>query len=88
MRGINLSFFSGPGVSILKACIPPTPIFGRIAIANTTIPIPPIHWLNERQNKIPFGSDSTSLKILAPVVVRPETDSKILFVKLIFSAGS
>ena len=44
--------------------------------------IPPIHWVRLRQNKIPRGRDSTSLKMVADVVVKPETDSKKASVKL------
>jgi hypothetical protein len=43
---------------------------------NKTIPIPPIHWIKLRQNKRDFGMASISVKIEAPVVVSPETDSK------------
>jgi len=39
-------------------------------------PIPPIQEEKERQNRMPRGRDSTSVRIEAPVVVKPETISK------------
>ena len=66
--GCNLSP-AGPGASAVKSCIPPIPKKGKIAIARTIIPIPPIQWVVLLQNKIPSGKDSISSKIVAPVVV-------------------
>ena len=40
------------------------------------MPIPPNHWVSERQKRIPCGSPSTWENTVAPVVVNPETDSK------------
>jgi hypothetical protein len=40
------------------------------------IPIPPIQCVRLLQNRIDFGRDSMSVRIDAPVVVKPETDSK------------
>ncbi len=43
---------------------------------STMIPIPPIHCVKLRQNRMPCGRDSMSEKTVAPVVVNPDTDSK------------
>jgi hypothetical protein len=40
------------------------------------MPIPPIKCVKLRQNKILFDKDSISIKIDAPVVVKPEIVSK------------
>lgn len=50
----------------------------------TTIPTPPIKWVDERQKSNPLGSVSTSVRIVAPVVVKPDTDSKKAFAKVKF----
>jgi hypothetical protein len=47
-----------------------------ITITSTIIPIPPIQWVKLLQNKIDFGRASISVKIDAPVVVKPDIDSK------------
>ncbi len=47
----------------------------------TMIPMPPSHWVRLRQRRTPFGSPSTALKMLEPVVVKPETLSKKASVK-------
>ena len=41
-----------------------------------TIPIPPIQWVRQRSILIERGRFSTSLRIVAPVVVKPLTLSK------------
>ena len=38
--------------------------------------MPPTHWVVARQKMMPRGRDSTSLNTDAPVVEKPETDSK------------
>ena len=76
--GCNLSVL-GPGDSALNNCIPPIPSKGRIAIANTIIPIPPNQCVMLRQNNIPSGNISTSFIIVAPVAVNPEVVSKNIF---------
>ena len=53
-----------------------SPNIGRIAIDKTMIPIPPIHWVSERQKSSPWVITSKSGIIVAPVVVKPETVSK------------
>ena len=44
-----------------------------------TMPSPPSHWVRARHSSSDRGSDSTSAKMLAPVVEKPEADSKIPF---------
>ena len=46
-------------------------------MTNTSTPIPPTQCVKLRQNRMPRCRDSTSVKIVAPVVVKPETVSKI-----------
>ncbi len=80
MRGVSLSA-TGPGTSALKSCIPPTPRKGRIARDSTMIPIPPIQWVRLRQNRIPWEMLSMSVRVVAPVVVKPDMVSKNASVK-------
>ena len=42
----------------------------------TSTPMPPIQWLNRRQNMQPRLIASTLVRMLAPVVVKPDTVSK------------
>ena len=51
-------------------------------MVKNTIPKPPIHCVSERQKSIPCGKHSTSLIIVAPVVVKPDMVSKKASVKL------
>ena len=44
--------------------------------------MPPIHCVSARQNWMPCGSDAGNGKMDAPVVVRPETVSKMAAIKL------
>lgn len=46
------------------------------AIMNTSTPMPPTQCVKLRQNNRPWLSASTSVRIDAPVVVKPETVSK------------
>ena len=66
----------GPGDSALIMCIFCAPERGRIAIMNTSTPIPPIQFENERQMSTAFGISSTEGMMLEPVVVKPDTISK------------
>jgi hypothetical protein len=50
-------------------------------ITRTIIPIPPIQCVKLLQNKIEFGNTSISVRIEAPVVENPETDSKYASMK-------
>ena len=65
----------GPGDSALRIWMVLAFTEGMMAIIITSTPIPPIQCVNERQNNMPRGRDSTSLRMEAPVVVNPEMDS-------------
>ena len=56
MRGVSFVSFSGPAVSALNACAPPTPSSGRIATASTRMPMPPSQTRRQRQTLIDSGS--------------------------------
>ena len=56
--------------------MPPRRRAGKNVIAITIIPMPPNHCKNDRHNKILLGIFSTSVKVLMPVVLSEETDSK------------
>ena len=45
------------------------------------MPIPPIQCVDARQKSKPMGNASISVKIVAPVVVKPETLSNHAFTK-------
>ncbi len=49
------------------------PMEGRISRANITTPIPPIQVDDMRQKFKPRGSASISCRMVAPVVVSPDT---------------
>ena len=51
-------------------------VFSITAIMNTSTPMPPTQCVKLRQNNRPWPSASTSVRIDAPVVVKPETVSK------------
>ena len=44
--------------------------------------MPPIQWVKHRQNWMGSGSTSTSARMVAPVVVKPDAVSKKVSVKL------
>ena len=67
---------AGPGASIWNRRLPPTPSDGSTATNSTTMPMPPIHWVNARHNSRLRGTASMSVRIVAPVVVRPLIASK------------
>jgi len=75
IRGVTFSSV-GPGASAKNICLPATENWGRIATNKTIIPIPPSHWVRLRQKKKDFEYREKSVRIVAPVVVIPETDSK------------
>ena len=54
---------------------------GIIASKNTRTPMPPSQWVKLRQYKRLIGKASTFCTTLAPVVVKPETVSKIQSIK-------
>jgi len=58
------------------SCIPPIPKIGMMATARTIIPIPPIQWAKQRQKMIDFGIVSIDVRIVAPVVEKPDVISK------------
>ena len=74
-RGTSLSI-DGPGDSARIRWIDRAPIFGISASVSTSTPMPPTQWVKLRQNSSPFGSASTSVRIVEPVVVKPEVASK------------
>src|SRR5690554_3648816 len=76
IRGVSLASFMGPGISVRYSCMPPTPSMGKMATANTIIPIPPNHCSCWRYHKIDLGRLSKPVITVAPVVVQPEKDSK------------
>ena len=66
-----------PGTSLPNITLPPAPMLGKTATNSTTMPMPPSHWMSERHSM--SGRDSRpsmSVITVAPVVVRPLTDSK------------
>ncbi len=67
---------SGPGISCSSSWRPPTRRRGRTASASTMIPIPPSHCVSWRQSRSPLGSASTSVRMLPPVVLKPDMPSK------------
>jgi hypothetical protein len=58
---------------------------GNNAKENTMTPKPPNHCIKLRQNKMFFGRDSILVKIVDPVVVMPDVDSKTASVKEVIS---
>ena len=82
MRGVSFSFFTGPGVSALYSCMPPTPSSGRIATASTMMPMPPNQCSDARHMLSDGARVSRPVSTVAPVVLRPDIDSKNASVKL------
>ena len=66
----------GPGTSARIRCMARPSVMGSTAMAKTSTPMPPIQWEKLRQNSVPWLSASTSVRIVEPVVVKPETVSK------------
>ena len=56
-------------------CMPPIPRKGISATAKMTMPTPLMPLSTARQNKTDFGCASTLLKMVEPVVVRPDVAS-------------
>ena len=65
----------GPGLSAFIRLTWEPPVSGSSESRNTSTPMPPIQWVKLRQNKMPLGRLSTSGRMLAPVVVKPDTVS-------------
>ena len=80
--GITFSGFSK--FSALNNCIPPTLSIGKIAIAITITPIPPSHCNSDLHANMPGGEASMFMRMVDPVVVIPDIDSKKESVKLRF----
>ena len=74
-RGMALSDHSDD--SVLNNLMPPTRKKGKMAIAIPIIPTPPIQFKSERQSKISLGNLSNPDMTEEPVVVMPDTPSKI-----------
>ena len=67
----------GPGLSaFIRNIVLPPAASGMSAITNTSIPMPPTQWVNDLQKSRQWGSASTSDRIDAPVVVKPDAVSK------------
>ena len=66
----------GPGLSARITCRVRPPRLGSRAMVRISTPMPPIQCMKERQKRIPLGRGSTAVRTEAPVVVKPETDSK------------
>ena len=79
-RGWSLVLM-GPVASAAKTLTLPPTSEGKRAIVKNTIPRPPSHCVNERQNKMPCGRTSTLSIMVAPVVVNPDIVSKKASVK-------
>ena len=77
MVGANFSTLK-PGASAAKSDIflEPLATEGMKAKVNTTTPKPPIHCMMLRQNRMPCGCWSILLRIVAPVVEKPDMVSK------------
>jgi NAD(P)-dependent dehydrogenase (short-subunit alcohol dehydrogenase family) len=75
-------------VTARKIRLAPTPNCESRATKKTMIPIPPSQCVRLLQKRIPLGSPSTFEKILAPVVVNPETVSKKASGKLLHTPDS
>ena len=67
----------GPGLSAFIRYMEYPSVRGRIAIIKTRIPMPPPQWVKQRQNStlLYIRSMASPLRMLAPVVVKPETVS-------------
>ena len=74
-RGCILALM-GPVASAANTFTLPLTSEGRMAMVKNRIPKPPIHCISERQNRMPWGRHSTSSRMVAPVVVKPEMLSK------------
>ena len=72
----------GPGTSARIRCMPWPSVMGSTAITNTSTPMPPTQWVKLRQNSPLRLKGSTAVKIVDPVVVKPETVSKKASIKL------
>ena len=67
---------AGPGLSATSICTVFAFTDGSIASISASTPIPPTQCVKLLQNSMPLGRLSMSVRIDAPVVEKPETDSK------------
>ena len=75
---------NGPVASAANTFTLPLPtIEGKMAMVKNTIPKPPIHWVCVRQYSVAWGSHSTSSRMVAPVVEKPDMVSKKASVTLL-----
>ena len=73
----------GPVASAANTFMLPPTNEGSTAMVKKTMPRPPIHCMSDRQNRMPWGSRSTSSMMVAPVVVNPDMVSKKASVRLV-----
>ena len=66
----------GPGLSARMRKMVCPPASGSTISMNTSTPIPPTQCVRQRHSMEAWDSASTSLRMVAPVVVKPETVSK------------
>ena len=81
IRAVDIAFgtslsFSGPGTSARIRYIEFFLSNDISTSTNTSTPIPPIQCVKLRQIRTQCGRTSTSVRMLEPVVVNPETVSK------------
>ena len=65
----------GPGLSAFIRLTWEPPVRGSRDSRNTRTPMPPIQWVKLRHSRMPLGRSSTPGRMLAPVVVKPDTVS-------------
>ncbi len=82
MRGVSFSFLTGPGVSALYSCMPPTPSIGRMATTSTMMPMPPYQCSAWRHRFSEGAMESSPTSTVDPVVLRPDIVSKKASVKV------
>ena len=75
MRGTSLPK-EVPGTSARMIYMLRSSLMGMTAMINTSTPMPPIQCERLRQSSRPLLMASTSVSMVAPVVVKPETISK------------
>ena len=74
-RGTSL-LLTGPGLSARIRKLELIPRKGSRAAVRISTPIPPSQWVKDRQNSRPMGRPSMAVRMVAPVVVKPEMVSK------------
>ena len=74
-RGWSFPNFK-PVLSAEKSCCSPTPRAGSRARVKKMMPMPPIQCIRLRQKRMEWGRPSMWSRAVAPVVVKPDIDSK------------